>query len=67
MFLIKPAKEDLKVMNPSTMGRLPEQGIVEQRVTTYWKRRKKDGDVTIEDMSKKPQKKASTKNENGGK
>jgi len=51
MFKIIP-KEGLKVMNPATMRGVPADGVVITDVTTYWDNRRKDGDVTIEDLSK---------------
>ena len=51
MFKITP-KEGLKVMNPATMRGVPTDGIVITDITTYWDNRLKDGDVTIEDLSK---------------
>lgn len=66
MFTIKPKRKDKKVINPDTLRRLPESGIMVQRVTTFWKNRKEDGDVTIED-SKKTSKKTITKKEEGDK
>jgi len=46
-------KEGLKVINPDTMKRVPKDGIVIPKITTYWKNRKNDKDITIEDLSKK--------------
>ena len=46
-------KDGLKVMNPDTMKRVPKDGIVIPKITTYWKNRKNDKDITIEDLSKK--------------
>jgi hypothetical protein len=46
-------KEGLKVINPDTMKRVPKYGIVIPKITTYWKNRLKDKDITIEDLSKK--------------
>jgi hypothetical protein len=53
MYRIIPKHEDRKVINPDTMKRVPKEGIVIPKITTYWKRRKDDKDVTIEDLSKK--------------
>ncbi len=59
-------KDGLKVMNPDTMKRVPKDGIVIPKITTYWKNRKNDKDITIEDLSKKksPKKDISKKEEN---
>ena len=46
-------KEGLKVINPDTMKRVPKDGIVIPKKTTYWKNRENDKDITIEDLSKK--------------
>jgi len=57
-------KEGLKVINPDTMKRVPKDGIVIPKITTYWKNRKNDKDITIEDLSKKKsQKKVSQEKE----
>jgi len=51
-------KKDLKVMNPSTNKRVPDEGVVISKITTYWKRREDDGDITITKViAKKPNKK----------
>ena len=52
MFKIVP-KKDTVTINPESGKRLPADGKIFKVVTTFWKRREKDGDVTIEDMSKK--------------
>jgi len=52
MYRIIPKHEDKKVINPDTHKRVPKEGIVIQKVTTYWARRKNDGDITIENLSK---------------
>lgn len=52
MFRITP-KEGLKVINPDTMKRVSQNGIVVQSVTSFWTNRLNDGDVIIEDLSKK--------------
>lgn len=62
MFKIIP-KKDLKVINPDTMKRLPEDGVVVPKMNTYWNRRLKDKDITVEDLSKKKSKKAVSNNE----
>ena len=57
MIRITP-KEGLKVINPETLKRLPKDGIVIRKMDTFWKRREKDGDITVEKLTvKKPQKK----------
>ena len=58
MYRIIPKHEDKKVVNPDTLKRVPKEGIVIPKITTYWKRRKKDKDITIEDLSKKKSSKA---------
>ncbi len=52
MFRITP-KEGLKVINPDTMKKVSDVGLVVQSVTSFWMNRLNDGDVTIEDLSKK--------------
>lgn len=52
MYKIIP-KKDLKVINPDTMKRLPEDGVVISKMNTYWNRRLEDKDITVEDLSKK--------------
>lgn len=52
MIKITP-KDGLKVINPDTMKRVPRDGTVIPKMTTYWNNRKKDGDISIEDLSKK--------------
>lgn len=52
MFRIIP-KDDLKVINPDTMQRVPKKGIVIPKLNTYWNRREKDGDITVENIEKK--------------
>ena len=55
-------KDGLKVINPDTMKRVPKEGSVIPKKTTYWNRREKDGDVTISKITaKKPSKKQETK------
>lgn len=44
--------EGLKVINPDTMKRVSKDGVVIPKMTTFWKNRFKDGDITIEDLSK---------------
>lgn len=46
-------KDGLKVMNPDTLRRVPKDGIVIRNMNTYWNRRLKDGDIKVEDLSKK--------------
>lgn len=41
---LKPAKDTLKVRDPATGEYLPTEGK-EVEVTSYWRRRIKDGDV----------------------
>ena len=41
---------DRKVKVPETLKDLSEEGIVVNRVTTYWLNRKADGDVKIEEI-----------------
>ncbi|MHA1193236.1 MAG: DUF2635 domain-containing protein [Promethearchaeota archaeon] len=53
MYRIIPNDENKKVINPDTHKRVPKEGIVIPKITTYWKRRKEDGDITIENLSKK--------------
>ena len=62
MFKIIP-KDGLKVINPDTMKRVPKEGVIIPRVTTYWKRRKEDKDITIEDLSKNKNSKDVSKKE----
>jgi len=52
MFRITP-KDGLKVINPDTMKKVSQDGIVVQSVTSFWTNRLNDGDVIIEDLSKK--------------
>jgi len=52
MFRIIP-KDGLKVINPSTMKRVPKEGSVIPKKTTYWNRREEDGDVTITKITAK--------------
>lgn len=59
MYKITP-KKGLKVINPATMKRVAEDGIVVPKIDTYWNRRKEDGDISIIDLSKK---RTSTKTE----
>ena len=64
MYRIIPIDEKKKVINPETGKRVTKGGIVIPKITTYWKNRKKDKDITIEDLSKKKSSKAvSKKNE----
>ena len=64
MYRIIPKHDDKKVINPDTMKRVPKEGIVIPKKTTYWKNRETDKDITIEDLSKKQsQKKISQKDE----
>lgn len=46
-------KDNLKVINPATLKRVPKEGIVIKEMNTFWKRRLNDKDITIEDLSKK--------------
>jgi hypothetical protein len=62
MFKIIP-KNGLKVINPDTMKRVPKDGTIIREVTTYWKNRKNDKDITIEDLSKKRSSKVVTHKE----
>ena len=55
-------KDGLKVINPDTMKKVPKEGIVIPKMNTFWKRREKDKDITIEDLSKKKSSKAISKN-----
>lgn len=50
MFRIIPLKEDKKVINPPTLKRVPMEGIVVRSITKYWRNRKIDGDVKIEEI-----------------
>ena len=54
MIRIKP-KKGLKVINPETMKRILEDGIVVPKMTTHWNNRLKDGDITVENITKKKQ------------
>lgn len=63
MFKVIPLDDDKKVINPDTFKRVPKDGVVIPKVTTYWKNREKDKDVTIEDLSKKSKKVTSKKEE----
>lgn len=57
MIRIIPKHEDKKVIDPSTGKKVPMEGIVISKITTFWKRREKDGDVTITKViAKKPKK-----------
>ena len=47
MIRITPKHKDKKVIDPSTSKKVPMEGIVISKITTYWKRRKDDDDVTI--------------------
>ncbi len=57
-------KDGLKVINPDTLKRVPKSGTVIPKMNTYWNRRKKDGDITTEDLSKKKTSRQSKKEEN---
>ncbi len=67
MYRIIPKHDDKKVIDPSTMKKVPMEGIVIPRVTTYWKKREQDKDITIENLSKKKVKKVIPKNNEGEK
>lgn len=45
-------KDGLKVINPDTLKRVPKDGIVIRKMTTFWNNRLKDNDITIEDLKK---------------
>ncbi len=51
MFRIVP-KIGLKIINPDTMKKVSEDGVIVQKITTFWTNRLKDGDITIEDLKK---------------
>lgn len=51
MYRIKPAPERRVRQPDGTL--LPAAGIVEQ-LSSYWRRRRDDGDVTVELISEKP-------------
>ena len=54
--LTKEAK-DKKVIDPETLKRVSKNGLIIPKITSYWKNRKKDGDVEIVLSGKdKPQK-----------
>lgn len=53
MIRIKPKSKDKKVVNPGTLKRVPMEGIVIPKMTTYWNNRKKDGDISCEKISQK--------------
>lgn len=61
MIRIKP-KKGLKVINPETMQRISDDGIVIPKMTTHWNNRLNDGDITVENIPKKKQ----TKKANDG-
>ena len=45
-------KDGLKVINPDTLKQVPKEGIVIPKLTTFWRNRQNDKDVTIEDLKK---------------
>lgn len=57
---IKPAKPGLIVRDPATGTPLPEEGA-EKELTSYWLRRKRDGDVVAVNKPKKQPAKKSAK------
>jgi len=68
MYKIIP-KENLKVINPDTLKRVPKDGIVIRKMNSFWNRRLDDGDIKVEDLSekKKPKQISETKKEEGKK
>lgn len=63
MHKVIPKDENKKVVNPETLKRVSKDGVVIPKVTTYWKNRENDGDVKIEDLSKKSKRSTSKKEE----
>jgi len=55
MYKIIP-KEGTVTIDPVSLKRLPKDGKIFKSLTTFWKNRLKDGDISIEDMSKKEKK-----------
>ncbi|RLA58276.1 MAG: hypothetical protein DRQ78_12300 [Epsilonproteobacteria bacterium] len=53
-------KDGLKVINPETLRRVSKDGVVVRKLNTFWKRRLEDGDITVEDLSKKSKSKKDT-------
>lgn len=58
MYRIKPAPERRVRQPDGTL--LPAAGIVQQ-LSSYWRRRRDDGDVTVEPISEKPKPKTRQK------
>ena len=56
MFKITPTKNDSVTINPENGKRLNKDGKIFKNLTTFWKNRQRDGDVTIIDMSIKQKK-----------
>ncbi len=52
MYKIIPLDKDKKVMDFETLKRIPTEGIIVRNVSTYWRNRKTDGDVSIEEVKK---------------
>tara|TARA_R110002073_G_scaffold324027_1_gene501728 strand:- start:8493 stop:8675 length:183 start_codon:yes stop_codon:yes gene_type:complete len=56
MFKITPTKKDSVTINPENGKRLDKDGKIFKNISTFWKNRERDGDVTIIDMSIKTKK-----------
>ncbi len=67
MIRITPKHKDKKVINPETMKRVSEKGILIQKLNTYWRNRFNDGDINVKDLSKKVKPKQISKDEEKGK
>ena len=52
MYEIKLKSLEKKVINPITHEPLTKDGIITDRITTYWKQQETDGDVTITEQKK---------------
>ena len=52
MIRITP-KKGLKVINPDTLKRVPDTGVVIPKMNTFWKRRENDGDITVTKVTAK--------------
>ena len=53
MMLCKPARPDLKVLDPVTLKPLPADGAEVEETSSYWARRIQDGDVVAVDPKPK--------------
>ena len=56
MYKITPIKIDSVTIDPENGKRLNKDGKIFKSLTTFWRNRQRDGDVTIIDMSIKQKK-----------